>query len=544
MAAQEIETIHSWSVPRSLSTCLMYSFSQRDDTQVLDEPLYPHYLKVTGAEYPDRADVLSNMDSDGDRVVKDAIFGPGEKRYRYCKHMANQRLRGLPRELIKKGQHLILIRNPLYVLPSFHKIAPVSFIELGFVDLVTIYNELCELGKPLPIIDAADLQENPEVALRVLCDDLGIPFQTRMLKWEAGPKPMDGSWAPWWYKNVHKSTCFHSGRQYPLPFPSDLYELLEECLPFYNLLKHHARRTPSSKLSPELPSPHLRVLDNKKVLVWVGNELVPRDSAKVSVFDSVVQGGDAVWEGLQIYNGKVFKLEEHLDRLFASAKALAFTNIPEREQVKRAIFTTLISNAMLDNAHVRLALTPGQKVTSGMSPTFDLCGCTMIVLPQWKRPVYDNSGGTSLVTITCRNSPNNLDSKIHHNNLLNNILAKFLPIEGNNTKAADAIMLDLDGFVSETNATNIFLVKKGRVSTPHADYCLRGITGQTVTDLVIKEKLDMREQRISLSEFHTADEVVMIDGRTIGNGEVGPVTRRLQSAYRSLTAESGATIPA
>ncbi|KAF3782073.1 Branched-chain-amino-acid aminotransferase-like protein 2 [Nymphaea thermarum] len=576
MVAQEVEVIHSWSAPRSLSTSLMYSFAQarnlfyRDDMEVLDEPLYAHFLKVTGAERPYRAEVLSNMvsvvlqsvlgnavilaaslmqDSDGDRVVKEVIFGPGEKKYRYCKHMAKQRLPGLPRDLMGNGKHFILIRNPLHVLPSFDRVVPPSFLELGFADLVSIYSDLCELGKPPPIIDAADLQENPEAALRVLCEDLGIPFQARMLKWEAGPKPMDGVWAPWWYKSVHKSTCFNSRREYPLPFPSEHYDLLEKSLPFYNLLKR-----PFSKLSPELPSPRLPVPDNEKILVWVGDELLPRDSAKVSVFDSVVQGGDAVWEGLRIYNGKIFKLEEHLDRLFDSAKALAFANVPEREQVKKAIFTTLISNGMLDKAHVRLTLTRGKKVTSGMSPAFNLYGCTLIVLAEWKPPVYDNSSGISLVTATTRrNSPNNLDSKIHHNNLLNNILAK---IEGNHAQAADAIMLDQDGFVSETNATNIFLVKKGCVSTPHADYCLPGITRQTVIDLVIKENLDLKERRISLSEFHTADEVwttgtmgeltpvVSIDGRTIGNGEVGPVTRRLQSAYRSLSAESGVTIPA
>ncbi|KAG0496709.1 hypothetical protein HPP92_001400 [Vanilla planifolia] len=129
---------------------------------------------------------------------------------------------------------------------------------------------------------------------------------------------------------------------------------------------------------------------------------------------------------------------------------------------------------MLDNAHIRLTLTRGKKVTSGMSPSFNLYGCTLIVLAEWKPPVYDNDHGIKLVTATTRrNSPNSIDSKIHHNNLINNILAK---VEGNLAKADDAIMLDKDGFVSETNATNIFMVKKGMVSTPHADYCLPGIT--------------------------------------------------------------------
>lgn len=280
---------------------------------------------------------------------------------------------------------------------------------------------------------------------------------------------------------------------------------------------------------------------------------MPRETAKVSVFDSVVQGGDAVWEGLRVYSGKLFKLEEHLDRLFDSAKALAFSNVPTREEVKEAIFKTLLTNGMFDNAHIRLTLTRGKKVTSGMSPAFNRYGCTLIVLAEWKPPVYDNEKGITLVTATTRrNSPNNLDSKIHHNNLLNNILAK---IEGNNAGADDAVMLDKDGYVSETNATNIFLVKKGRVVTPHADYCLPGITRATVMELVLKENLVLEERRISLSEFHTADEVwttgtmgelspvVKIDGRIIGDGRVGPVTQRLQNAYKKLAEESGVSIP-
>ncbi|CAN6926824.1 unnamed protein product [Brassica oleracea] len=274
--------------------------------------------------------------------------------------------------------------------------------------------------------------------------------------------------------------------------------------------------------------------------------------AKVSVFDSVVQGGDSVWEGLRIYKGKIFKLEEHLDRLFDSAKALAFENVPSREEIKEAIFRTLITNGMFDNTHIKLSLTRGKKVTSGMSPAFNRYGCTLIVLAEWKPAVYDNDGGIVLMTATTRrNSPNNLDSKIHHNNLLNNILAKIL----NNANAADAVMLDKDGYVSETNATNTFMVKKGRVLTPHADYCLPGITRATVMEPVVNENLVLEERRISLSEFHTADEVwttgtmgelspvMKIDGRVIGDGKVGPVTRTLQNAYKKLTEDSGVLIP-
>ncbi|KAL8546918.1 hypothetical protein ACS0TY_006581 [Phlomoides rotata] len=544
---EEVEVIHLWASPRSVSTSLMYSFAQRDDMEVVDEPLYPNYLRVVGAERPYREELLSKMESDGNKIVRDIIFGPGQRKYRFCKHIASQRLPGLAEELMKKGKHFILMRNPLDVLTSFDKVAPPSFVDLGYASLVNIYSELRDEGKPPPVIDSDLLQEDPEGTLRGLCDDLGIPFQAAMLKWEPGPKPFDGMWAPYWYKNTHKSTGFEAPKKYPSPFPSSLYNLLEQSLPFYNLLRSYTRQNMVS------PNPNLPVPANEKLFAWVGDQTVPRESAKVSVFDSIVQGGDGVWEGLRVYNGKIFKLEEHLERLFDSAKALAFSNVPTREQVKEAIFKTLIRNGMFSNVHIRLTLTRGKKVTSGMSPAFNQYGCTLIVLAEWKSPVYDNAGGITLVTATTRrNSPNNLDSKIHHNNLLNNILAK---IEGNNSHADDAIMLDKDGYVSETNATNIFLVKKGHLATPYADCCLPGITRATVMDLAVKENLVLVERRISLSEFHTADEVfttgtmgelspvIKIDGRTIGDGGVGPVTQRLQNAYSKLSSESGVPIP-
>ncbi|KAL8159525.1 hypothetical protein V2J09_001062, partial [Rumex salicifolius] len=505
---------------RRISQSEFHTADERDDIEVLDEPLYVPYLRLTGAKRPYRDELLSTMENDGDKVMKEAILAPGKKPYRYCK-------------------------------ASFDKVIPSSFIEIGLPDLVSVYCELCELGKAPPIIDAADLQKDPEGTLRSLCKDLGIPFQTAMLKWEAGPKPVDGVFAPWWYEDVHKTTCFLPPKKYPKPFPMELYDLLEECLPFYNFLRHHAKKT--SLLNLPSPNISLPLPENSKLLVWVGDEILPRDSAKVSVFDSVVQGGDSVWEGLRVYNGRIFKLEEHLDRLFDSAKALAFSNLPTRDEVKEAIFATLNRNGTFDNVHIHLSLTRGKKVTSGMSPAFNLYGCTLIVLPEWKSPIHENSKGIVLVTATTRrNSPNNLDPKIHHNNLLNNILAK---IEANKANADDAIMLDKDGYVSETNATNIFLVKRGRVITPHSDHCLPGITRSAVMDLAVKEGLSLEERRISLSEFHTADEVwttgtmgeltpvVKIDGRVIGDGNIGPVTRKIQSSFKNLTLESGVPIP-
>ena len=131
---------------------------------------------------------------------------------------------------------------------------------------------------------------------------------------------------------------------------------------------------------------------NAGIKVHVGGELLPREDAKVSVFDSSVQGGDAVWEGVRVYDGRIFQLDQHLDRLFASAKAMAFEGVPSRDEVKQAISETLEANGMRDEAHMRLTLTRGIKVTSGMDPRWNREGCTLIVLAEWKPPVYSDDG--------------------------------------------------------------------------------------------------------------------------------------------------------
>ncbi|CAM6113921.1 unnamed protein product [Calypogeia fissa] len=543
------EVINLWSGPRSLSTSLMYSFAQRDDTEVLDEPLYAHFLHVTGAKRPYRDEVLATGETDGNKVIDNIINQPSSSKYRFCKHMSKHRTSRMTSDL-SFGKHIILIRDPLPSLTSFDNVIAASLEEMQLSSLLSIFMQLSEMGHPPPVVDAKDLQRDPEGTLRSLCAALSIPFQASMLKWKAGPKPEDGLWAPWWYRRVHSTTEFVAPSPFSKkPFPMKLYSLLECCQPFYNVLKRHALRpTSSESVLPPLP-----VAANKKLLIWVGDQLVPREDAKVSVFDSIVQGGDGVWEGLRIYKGKIFKLEEHLDRLFDSAKAMAFTCVPSRTEVKNAIFSTLTANGMRDSAHIRLTLTRGKKVTSGMSPGFNLYGSNLLVVAEWKPPVYDNTSGIRLITAsTRRNSPNCLDSKIHHNNLINNILAK---VEGNLAGVDDAIMLDCDGFVSETNATNLFMVKKGRVLTPHADHCLPGITRATVIGLVKTAAIPFEERRISLTEFHVADEVwttgtmgelspvVEIDGRMIGDGKVGPITRQLQQIYADAAASEGEIIP-
>lgn len=291
---------------------------------------------------------------------------------------------------------------------------------------------------------------------------------------------------------------------------------------------------------------------NADILVHVGGKLKHRDEAKVSVFDSVVQGGDAVWEGLRVYDGRIAELDGHLQRLQNSAKALAFAGVPASEEICASIFETLAANGMRDNAHIRLTLTRGEKVTSGMNPRFNQSGCTLIVLAEWKPPVYSDAGIRVVSAATRRNTPECLDSKIHHNNLLNNILAS---IEANVANVDAAIMLDVNGFVSETNDTNLFLVVDGNVLTPHADSCLPGLTRKMILKICREESIPAVERNLSLTELYTADEVfttgtmgeltpvLEADGRVIGDGTVGPLTKRLQSLHRAHAYKHGTPLP-
>ena len=290
---------------------------------------------------------------------------------------------------------------------------------------------------------------------------------------------------------------------------------------------------------------------NKDIKVYVGDRLWPRNDARVSVFDSVVQGGDAVWEGLRVYDGRVAALDEHLRRLADSARALAFERVPDDATIRRALFDTLKANGMHDGAHVRLTLTRGEKTTSGMNPRFNRSGCTLIVLAEWKAPVYNDDGIRVITASTRRNTPSCLDSKIHHNNLLNNILAS---IEANVAGVDSAVMLDLQGFISETNDTNLFIVRDGRVLTPCADSCLPGLTRRMVLDLCERHGIPAQERNLSLTELYTADEaftsgtmgeltpILEADGRCIANGRRGPLTEQLQRLHRAFAHEHGTPI--
>ncbi|MCA9273577.1 MAG: aminotransferase class IV [Phycisphaerales bacterium] len=294
---------------------------------------------------------------------------------------------------------------------------------------------------------------------------------------------------------------------------------------------------------------------NRDLQVNINGKLYHRRDAGVSPFDSVVQGGDAVWEGLRVYQGRIFKLDEHLERLRRSAKALDFAKIPPRSELVAEIKKTLEANGMTDGVHIRLTLTRGEKVTSGMDPRLNQSGPTLIVLAEHKAPVYDDavgSKGLKLVTSSIRRFPPDcLDPNIHHNNLIQSILAK---IEANYANADDAIMLDHRGFMAETNATNVFIVNEGVVETSRPIACPEGITRQTVLDLCANNQIPWRERDISMTHIYNADEcfttgtmgelawVGQVDGRKIGQGRMGPVTARLRELFTKLTHAEGVRV--
>ncbi len=280
---------------------------------------------------------------------------------------------------------------------------------------------------------------------------------------------------------------------------------------------------------------------NENIQVWIGDRLYPRAEAKISVFDSSVQGGDAVWEGIRVYAEGLLHLDKHLARLEHSAKALAFAEIPSREFIHKAIKATLDANGMNDAAHIRLTLTRGEKVTSSMDPRVNESGPTLIVLAEHKDIVFDNTKGITAITSAIRrNAPQFLDSKIHHNNLLNNIQAKIQSI----VAGVDcALMLDENGFAAEFHDVNLFCLIDDVIHTPHADACLPGITRNHVIHIANEIGLAIRESRLSLSELYSCQAlfssgtmgeltpVVELDGRVIPNAIHHPVYQKLRDAF-------------
>ncbi|MBA3791238.1 MAG: sulfotransferase family protein [Actinomycetota bacterium] len=229
-----------WSGPRNVSTALMYSFRQRSDTVVVDEPLYGHYIAFAGPGHPGEREVLSSMDSDGRRVVRDVLLGPCERPVHFFKNMAHH-LTGMDRGFLGSVTNVLLIRDPKEMLPSLAKQLPNPTLrDTGLAEQIEILEIVLESGEYPIVLDARELLRDPPGVLRRVCHALGMSFEEAMLSWPAGPKPEDGAWAKYWYENVHDSTGFGPYAPKTAPFPEKLKPLLEECRPLYERLRGYA----------------------------------------------------------------------------------------------------------------------------------------------------------------------------------------------------------------------------------------------------------------------------------------------------------------
>ncbi len=229
-----------WSGPRNVSTALMYSFRQRPDTVVVDEPLYGHYLKVTGAAHPGVPEVMDAMDDDGGRVVAEVLLGPCERPVHFFKNMAHH-LVGLDRRFLSRITNVLLIRNPEEMLPSLaEQLSEPTLRDTGLRQQVEILEVMLGGDRGPVVLDARELLLDPAGVLREACERLGIPFEGAMLRWPPGSKPEDGVWARHWYRSVHASTGFAPYRPRTGRFPERLKPLLGECAPLYEKLRGYA----------------------------------------------------------------------------------------------------------------------------------------------------------------------------------------------------------------------------------------------------------------------------------------------------------------
>jgi len=281
---------------------------------------------------------------------------------------------------------------------------------------------------------------------------------------------------------------------------------------------------------------------NEDILIYVDGRIVPKNEATVSVYDSGFMLGDGVWEGFRLYDGKWAFMDEHIDRLFEAAKAIDLEIGMDRKGVISALLDTQNANAMTSNAHARLMVTRGIKVRPFQHPSLSQQGPTFVIIMEHSQPKIPRP--ITLATVPHqRGLPMTQDPKLNSHSKLNCILAC---IAAQKAGADEALMLDVHGFVNTTNACNFFIVKKGAVWTSTGDYCMNGITRQKVIDLCRANDIPVFERNFSLVDTYSADEAFLtgtfgaqtpvstIDGRQIGSGELGPMTKRLRSLYKDL----------
>ncbi|GGD82416.1 sulfotransferase-like domain-containing protein [Planktosalinus lacus] len=230
--------ISLWSGPRNISTTLMYSFGQREDTQVFDEPLYGYYLKNSRAKnyHPGAEETINTMETKGEKVVE-MMLTHNKKPVLFFKNMTHHLLPGLDRGFLKELTNIILTRDPAEMLPSYAEVVENPTMEdVGYKMQVGLLEQLQKENVPVIVIDSKAVLLNPKMQLKKICAAIGIPFEPKMLHWKPGVRPEDGSWAKYWYANIHQSTGFNPYTPKTAPFPEKLKPLLEECLPYYEKL--------------------------------------------------------------------------------------------------------------------------------------------------------------------------------------------------------------------------------------------------------------------------------------------------------------------
>ncbi len=284
---------------------------------------------------------------------------------------------------------------------------------------------------------------------------------------------------------------------------------------------------------------------NAGVLIHVNGAMVPRDEARVSVFDAGFVLGDGVWEGVRLHKGRLVFLDAHLDRLFEGARAIDLDIGLSREQVVTVLHDTLAANGMQDGVHLRLMVTRGLKKTPNQDPRHSIGGATIVVVAEWKLPNPAlQTRGLDLFTSTIRCSPADMfDMRLNSHSRLNLITALIQAIKAG---ADEALMLDPQGFVSSCNATNFFFVRGGEVCTSTGDYCFQGITRANVIALCRENGIPIRLGNFALKDVYAADEafvtgtfggltpIAAIDGRTLPLALPGPMTQRLRGLYDAL----------
>jgi branched-chain amino acid aminotransferase len=284
---------------------------------------------------------------------------------------------------------------------------------------------------------------------------------------------------------------------------------------------------------------------NASILIDINGELFARNEAKVSVFDSGFILGDGVWEGLRVHHGKIVFLEQHLDRLYGGAKALDMEMDVSAEQLSKRLYHVLEANAMQDGVHIRLMVSRGVKATPYQDPRITITPPTIVIIPEYKNALPETATrGIRLFTVHVRRGyPDVQDPKLNSHSKLNCITAC---IQATKAGADEALMLDPHGFVATCNSTHFFIVKKGEVWTSSGDFCLDGITRGVVIQLCVDNNIPVHQKNFSLTDVYSANEAFVtgtfaglapvseIDGRTIGDGERGPVVESLQQLYLEL----------